>query len=114
MQPILPFLSSMLISASPWILVCAIGIVVSVRRWSRHPRVSLLTSVGLGLLMLRSTVLVALTASLPRYLLEQGWNIDQIGLVTGVVAFLANTLGAIALGLLVCAVFIGREKVYWD
>ena len=112
MEPISPFLRY-LIGASPWILVCSIGIVVSVRRWSCHRSVSLLTSVGLGLLML-NTMLVALIASLPRYLLEQGWNTAQIGPVIGVVALLANIVGAIALGLVVCAVFIGREKVYWD
>jgi hypothetical protein len=103
-----------LFGASPSILVCLWGIIVSILRRSRHPSVSLLTSIGLGLLLLNRVVVGTLNMWLPRYLQEKGWEIRHAYLMNGSVAFLGNIVAAIALGLVVRAVFIGREKIYWE
>jgi hypothetical protein len=104
------YLITTLIVALPLILVCVTGIIISLLRWSHHPSLSLLTSLGLGLLLFSRIVLGTLATWLPRYLIENGWAIEQTGLINGAVVFLANIVSAIGLSLLVYAVFAGRAK----
>jgi hypothetical protein len=103
-----------LFSALPLILVCSIGIVVCIMRRGRHPSVCLLTSVGLGLMLLNRIALGTLTMWLPSYLQTQGWKLLDAGLVNGGFVFFSSTVGAVALALVVCAVFSGRERIYWE
>ncbi len=103
-------LLSMLIGALPLFLICAAGIMASIARWSRHPSISLLTLLGCVLILLTRIVLSLVTPWLPRYLMENGWGIQQVGLLSSAIVFLANITNAVAVGLLLRAAFAGREK----
>jgi hypothetical protein len=111
MESVGPILISTLMGALPLIVVCTTGIVVSIVRWNQHPRLSLLTWLGLGLMLLSRIVLGTLGMWLPLYMREQGWEMQRMGLMTGALALLGNTLSAVGLSVLVYAIFTAREKM---
>lgn len=85
------------------------GIAVAVARRQRHPRISLLASLSFGLLLLTSIGSAYLNAKLPALLWSKGLQPHQYGpvlFVSGVVRFLID---ALAIGLLIAAVFSGRD-----
>lgn len=102
---IMPTLLMML----PLYVALLTGIGVAVARRQRHPRVSLHASLAFGLLLLTSIGAAYLNATLPMVLLSKGLQPHQYGpvlFVSGVVRFLID---AVAIGLLVAAVFGGRD-----
>jgi predicted exporter len=44
----------------PMLIVCYVGLIVAVGRWKRHPTTSLLTVLGVGILILNAVIWIAI------------------------------------------------------
>ena len=95
-------ISSYLLWNTPVISVYFVGIAVSLRRWRKHPRVSLLSLVGCSLLLL-------LTVFPPHTLpiLRRHCLVHHVVNVT----FLFY---AIAMAMMVTAIFLGRQPAHLE
>ena len=66
-----------LLRKSPLILVLLGGLLFAIVRWSRHPRVSLLASIGLGLYIVEIFVVSAAYYFLPALLERAGFSLSS-------------------------------------
>ncbi|MBN1249442.1 MAG: hypothetical protein JXC32_17405 [Anaerolineae bacterium] len=107
MVSILPGLSNLLVQL-PIIVLWIVGVVVALLRWSRHPRVSLLTLIGLLILLLQSLVTGLLVPWLQITLLGRGMHGSRMGMLMGVVGVVASLIKTGAWGLILVAIFSGR------
>ncbi|MEM8530782.1 MAG: hypothetical protein AAGF95_08060 [Chloroflexota bacterium] len=106
---IIPSILVNLLIYTPLFLVWGVGLIVAFLRWQRHPRVSLLlviAIIGLGLDTIIGTIL---TTWLPMAYMQSGWDVEQLGLVLGLVGILRTLLGAVFWGLILVAVFSARQ-----
>jgi hypothetical protein len=109
MDRFLPLLLQGLAVRLPIYLFCIVGLLLAVTRWTQHPRVSLLAFLGIGLLFLGSLVAAVWYSAIP--LLHEFELIpEQVNWIYGASAFALLLLDATALGLLLGAVFIDRQK----
>ena len=88
---------SYLLWNSPIICVYVIGIVLSFTRWRKHPRVSLLTLIGCSMLLL-------MTLFPPHTL-----TILRRHFTAGLVVNVTFLFYAIAMAMIITAIFIGRN-----
>jgi hypothetical protein len=100
----------LLVVMSPGFLVDVVGIILALVWWRRHPRVSLLTLLAIGL-----GVSVAIGGSflltwLPGHLEQRGWTFAQTGALYPVIGFIRSAIGAVAFALLLSAVFTDRVR----
>jgi hypothetical protein len=107
MEMLLSVLPSLLTSL-PSVLVDVALMVVAVARWNRHPRVSMLACTSAVMLLVLDLVVRALFAVLPLKLHESGRSMADTGVIYGVLGGVSGLLHAVALGLLVAAVFCDR------
>jgi hypothetical protein len=103
-----PVLSS-LVTAIPSALVDVALLSVAVLRWTRHPRVSMLASVSAVMMLLLDVLARAVFVVLPIKLRESGRSMSDLGVIYAVVGGVSGLLHALAVGLLVVAVFADRE-----
>lgn len=91
------------------LLLCLGGIVFAIVRWKRHPRVSLMTVLGLGLYLVEGFVYTGIIYGLPK--LAQGMNLSyvQMSPVNTVLSVLDDFAFAAVIILLVAAIFTGRR-----
>ena len=89
---------SYLLWNTPVISVYVVGIVVSLTRWRKHPRVSLLSLVGCSVLLLL-TMFPPHTLSILRRHFEVGFIVDATFLFY-----------AVAMAMMVTAIFAGRQS----
>ena len=71
------YLEYLLARRWPMLLLVLAGIVIAIRRRKRHPKVSLLTVLGLGLFIAQSLTFGSIFYLLPR-LLERGFSYGNI------------------------------------
>jgi hypothetical protein len=92
----------------PSFLTALVCILIALFRWKRHPRVSLLVVLSLIWLTLHSLVFEAIFFFGPQWLLDQGQatSLDTFYIVTSLIY---NIMAALALGLLLLAVFGQRS-----
>jgi len=99
----------LLLERLPIILLALVGILIAAARWKRHPKVSLLTTVGLGLFLLESLTFMFLYYFLPR-LVNRGWAYGSINHLYTVAPLCQDFLFAGVIILLVVAAFSQRPK----
>ncbi|MCM3872179.1 MAG: hypothetical protein ND895_15965 [Pyrinomonadaceae bacterium] len=92
----------------PIILLALVGIVLAIARWKRHPRVSLLTAIGMGVFLSQSLFFMFVYYFLPR-LRDSGWTYDSIGRLYAVAQVCQDFLFAGVIILLVVAAFSQRH-----
>ena len=93
----------------PSLLTLLICMVVVLARWKRHPKVSLVATLGLLLIVLHTLFFAAADVWLPRLFLDKGsLGPDRFYAIFGIIASL--TL-AIAFAVLLIAIFMDREPV---
>jgi hypothetical protein len=103
------FLETLLIR-SPSLLADLVGIVLALVWWRRHPGVSLLTLVAIGIWLLHSVGGSFLFAWLPQHLTEgRGWSFAQTWALLDGIAMILNFIGGAAMILLLVAIFGSRS-----
>jgi hypothetical protein len=95
------------VSQLPLLVVALVGLGFAIVGWRKHPRVSLLAVLALGLLMLNVVAGVVLT-SLPPMLLRRGMTGQQLGVVFGMIGLVRGLISAASYGLLSAAAFSGQ------
>src|SRR5262249_12834720 len=103
------FLES-LVSMSPVLVVDLVGVILALVRWRRHPRVSLLTLLAIGLFVSVGVGGSFVFAWLPDHLKQRGWTFEEIIVLYPVMNLIGSALGAVAYGLLLGAIFAGRSS----
>jgi len=99
-----------LMARLPVYLVWLAGIIAALVFWRRHPRVSLLAISGFLIMLLTSVVGGSITAVLPQWLVDRGVAVRQIGPILFTKAIIESILHAVAMGLLVGAIFGWRTS----
>ena len=98
----------------PVLLVWVAGAALALAHWRRHPRVSLLTLVGLGILMTNALVGTFLSVWLPMTARQEwGMSIQRMGYVLATVGFARSLIGAAGWSLVLAAIFTGRDPHAW-
>ncbi len=93
----------------PSLFVMVVCIVVAMVRWKQHPRVSLIVILALTFLILLTLGSVPVFIWVPRLFVSPG-NYDSTPSVYAVMNIIYNVLFALALGVLLLAVFIQRPS----
>jgi hypothetical protein len=91
-----------------------VAVILALIWWRRHPRVSLLTLLAIGLSVTVSIVGNFLLLWLPVYLIPEpsetnDWRFEERIVLMEWIGIFRNVVGAVALALLIVAVFIDRS-----
>lgn len=105
---LLPVVLSSLVTSIPSVIVDVALLVVAILRWNRHPRISMLASTSAVLLLLLDVLARAAFAVMPYKLEESGRSMASLGVLYAVLGGASSLLHALALTLLVVAVFSER------
>lgn len=92
----------------PSLLTMLACIVAAVIRWKRHPKVSLTLVIGFVLLVLHTFVFAFVYAYVPDILAGPG-NYAALRTIITVISFIYNSSLAIAIGIVLAAVFMQRS-----
>jgi hypothetical protein len=105
-----------LVTAIPTLLVDVALIAIAVSRWNRHPRVSMLAAFSGGLLFVLDLLGRAFFTILPLKMHETGRSTADLSVVYAVAGGASSLLHAIAMGLLIAAVFAERpgSQAQWS
>jgi hypothetical protein len=93
----------------PSLLTLLICLVISIVRWRRHPKVSLVASLAFVFLILHALIFSAAYIWIPRWFLDSSVS-ESHRTFFSVFALIANFLFAIAMATLLLAVFIDRKR----
>jgi hypothetical protein len=93
----------------PVLIVWLVGIVLAVARWSRHPRVSLIAVIGLAILAVQA-VLSSFVFPWLQVALMRSMAFPRMGLLATVAQAFGALVRALGWGLVLAAVFLGRES----
>jgi hypothetical protein len=99
---------SSLVTSIPTLAVDVALLIVAVSRWNRHPRVSMFAASAGGLLLMLDLLGRAFFTILPLKLRDSGRSVTDMGIVYAVLGGVSSLLHAIAMGLLIAAVFSER------
>lgn len=94
----------------PVILVWLAGMILAIIYWKRHPWVSLLTFIAVTGILITSLVDTYLGMWLPILLQQQGFSINQVGIVMGIRGLISSLMTAGFWILLLAAIFGWRNK----
>jgi hypothetical protein len=108
MDNLIPFLAQ-LAGQTPILLVYLVGMILALVFWRRCPGPCVLTVVAAGLLFVTTLVQPFLFHYLVRVRAEHGWGDEKLGWLLLVNALFGGVFRAVAFGLLLAAVFIGRK-----
>ena len=106
--PVLANLFGGLPTQLPVLLVWAVGIVLAVAHWRRHPRVSALLVAGLAIYMVATLLVAFLNATTPWFAARR--PTAHVGLLLGIASVGRSFIGAVAWGLALAAVFVDRNE----
>ncbi len=107
----LKFLLMSFVQRSPILLVALGGIVFAIIRWRRHPRVSLLVTVGLVFYIIKLTVFAVLYYWLPTLGASMKMSYRAINSLYDVTTVVSDITFSIVLVILVVAAFYRRSRV---
>ena len=93
----------------PSLFTMLICFVVAIVRWKRHPKASLIVIIGLTFLSLGSLSFTAVFILAPRWAVSVG-NLDSAQSVFAVLGAIYNVFFALAMAVLLLAVFIQRPS----
>jgi hypothetical protein len=94
----------------PSIITTIVSVVIIIRRWKRHPKVSLLACIGLGLLLLHGILFTVVYATVPTSVLRRSATDQDIQNLFLVLGLTFNVTRMIAFTPLLSAVFIARAN----
>ena len=97
-----------LIGDAPLLLAYLVGIAISLALWRRCPRPAMLTLIAMSLLMATAVTESFLSVYLTHAM--RHWEIRQQTQIWGVISIVSNLIRAGAMGLLLIAVFTGRNQ----
>src|SRR5262244_1302505 len=109
MEALIPTLSAIAIS-TPAIIVWAIGIVLALSRWRRHPRVSQFALVAFALMIGATVVIRALYLWLPIVMRNRGWSTSEFGTFSAAIGIVSTLINAAAWAFVICAIFGWRDR----
>ena len=95
----------------PVLVVMIGGIIFAVSNWQKHPRVSRLTAIALGLLVALNLVGTVLAFWLPITIYMETNSGTALGLTLTIIGFVESLIAAGAWVLLLMAVFKGRSEI---
>jgi hypothetical protein len=101
---------AVLMTRIPVFLTWLAGIVLAIIFWKKHPRVSLLITIGLGLMLVNSVVGTLVSVWMPFALQERGMSIMQIGSLLSVWGVASSLINAAIWVLLLVAIFGWRKS----
>lgn len=107
------FLVYLLIKKSVLIMTIVAGIGFAVYRWKRHPRISLMTVLALGLYLIDTLAFAIITSLLPRFFFQLHLTARNISTLDSVFQLLDDFVFATVLILLVAAAFTGRVREHY-
>ncbi len=93
----------------PSLFAMVICIAVAIVRWKQHPSVSLIVILALTFLILQTLIFDAVFIWAPRWFMSPG-NYDSTQSVYTVIGIIYNVLFALALGVLLLAIFNQRTS----
>lgn len=96
---------------TPVVIAYIVGIIISLSTWKRNPKPSVLSLIGF-LCLLFTTILGSIMNILP-YLLQAGYNLTYNGIATihTVSGVVIAIIDAVAVALIIAAIFSNRKKV---
>lgn len=113
----LPAILSSLVTAIPSLLVDVALLSVAILRWERHPRVSMLAATSAVMMLLLDLLARSVFAILPMKMHDAGRSSADLSVIYAVISGVSGLLHAVALGLLVAAVFTERgapARASWE
>lgn len=97
-----------LVAVLPQLVVEGALLALAVSRWNRHPRISMMAA-GAGVtLLLLDVVAHPLLSALPMWLTQRGSSLADVTVPLIVAGLVSSVLRAVALGVLIAAVFAER------
>jgi hypothetical protein len=99
-----------LVLMSPGFLVDLVGVILALVWWRRHPRVSLLVLLGIGLGVLTAVGGSFMVVWLPDHLRQRGWTFEETLPLYSLMALTGNALRAVAFALILIAIFADRAS----
>ena len=104
------FLLYLLLKKSLLLLLILGGMGFAIARWKRHPRVSLMTVLALGLYLIENLTFAILLHWLPDFFYQLHLTAPTIGRIDWALQLLDDFIYAAVLILLVAAAFKGRSR----
>jgi hypothetical protein len=104
----MPAIGGSLLTQSPVLLVYAVGIVVSIVQWGRHPVVSMVTLAAMLILLASTVIFSAIYVMLPFYFNKQNMRAVEMGALYQSVNIVRSLIYAAGLGTWLASVFMGR------
>lgn len=98
-----------LIIESPIFIICFAGIIAALIFWQYSPRSATLTLIGMILFLITSVARTVLPIYLSQLKIKSYLSIEQLREMLFISGVITVTIQAIALGLVLIAVFIGRK-----
>jgi hypothetical protein len=100
-----------LLGQSPTLLVYIAGVILALLFWQRCPPACALTAAGMGLMLLVSVgATVFQTHLLHSRFGNNDWSAAEFGRIMTIITITGTTLRAFGLGLVLAAVFVGRNR----
>ena len=97
----------------PSMLALVACIVFAITRWKRYPKVAMVVTIGLGLLLLHSIVFVFVYNFVPRWFIDYSRDYREIETtirnVYLVLGWISNSAAAVAFAVLLAGIFMGRK-----
>jgi hypothetical protein len=104
------YLLNSLLQRSPLVVVILAGILFSIVRWRRHPRVSLITLIALVFYLIKIFVFAALNYWLPTLRVSMHLSYAAINNLYTVLNVFSNLVFGVVVIVLVAAAFTGRRS----
>ena len=103
------YLLQQLLYQAPMFLVYLAGLILALVYLGRHPAAAGLTLAACGLLLVTALGVSIAQASLIEMRESQGWDLQKYGMVMSGIGFGGSLVRALALAMLLVAVFVGRK-----
>lgn len=101
------FILSM-VAQLPVLAMFGLGILLAILWWKQHPKVSFITFLGFGLMLITSVAMSAINVWLPLYMRENDLSVKVMSTVYLYLGLTRSVIHAGGLGLLLWAIFMGR------
>lgn len=101
----------------PSLLALLACIIFAITRWKKHPKVSMIVTIGLGLLLVHAIVFLFVYNFVPSYFiqsaLQSGSDFEERDKIMRnvylVLGWISNTAAAVAFGVLLAGIFMRRK-----
>lgn len=95
---------------TPIFVIWIRGFILAKNSWHKHPRLSRMTTTALAIFLLESLVNTYINFWLPYFFSENGLKTSQIAQIYAIKQIITTIIIAVAWGILISAIFGGRQK----